>query len=400
MGVTIRQKVPGKGNPWWIFITHAGRRTSRQVGDKKAAEKAASDIRYLLQRGKFEFEEKKKPAMPTFKQYAEKVFMTEYAAHNHKESTQDSYGDVLKNHVYDAIGNKPLDQITKQDIKDLLIKKRNDGYAPATVKLIKAYMASIFEYAVGDDEILRVNPVRSLGKRMQETMRKKDLSEEINPLTREELSLLLWTVEAHFPDHYPLFLLLARTGMRIGEALGLQWGDIDFNGRFIEVKRQYSKGRLSIPKNGKTRRVDMSSQLCETLRIHQAKTCPTGENSTEKFVFTNQAGNLIDLDHWRVRVFNEALKKAGLRKVRVHDLRHSYATIRISEGHDIVDVSHQLGHHAEAFTLKVYHHWKPGKRKSEVDALDDQVLTNPSAPQLHPDASDKEKWASPARLTH
>jgi integrase len=97
-------------------------------------------------------------------------------------------GIVLKNHVYNAIGNKPLDQITKQDIKDLLVRKRSDGYAPATVKLIKAYMASIFEYAVGDDEILPVNPVRSLGKRMQDTIRKKDLSEEINPLTRDELS--------------------------------------------------------------------------------------------------------------------------------------------------------------------------------------------------------------------
>jgi integrase len=60
-----------------------------------------------------------------------------------------------------------------------------------------------------------------------------------------------------------------------------------------------------------------------------------------------------------------------LRKIRVHDLRHTYATIRISEGHDIVDVSKQLDHYSVAFTLKVYYHWIPGKRKSEVDSLDD-----------------------------
>ena len=60
MGVTIRQKIPGKGNPWWVFISHHGKRTSRQVGDKKAAETAASDIRAQLQLDQFQFEEKKK----------------------------------------------------------------------------------------------------------------------------------------------------------------------------------------------------------------------------------------------------------------------------------------------------------------------------------------------------
>jgi integrase len=197
-----------------------------------------------------------------------------------------------------------------------------------------------------------------------------------------------------------LFLLLARTGMRIGEALGLQWGDVDFAGRFIEVKRQYSKGRVSTPKNGKSRRVDMSSQLCGTLTDLQAETFPLGEIDMERFVFTNQAGNPIDLDGWRRRVFDKALTKAELRKIRVHDLRHSYATIRISEGHDIIDVSHQLGHHAESFTLKVYNHWKPGKRKSEVDALDDRVSQHPSAPYTHPGVPEKEKWAPEPRVTH
>jgi integrase len=95
-------------------------------------------------------------------------------------------------------------------------------------------------------------------------------------------------------------------------------------------------------------------------------------------------GELIDLDNWRRRVFKRALQKVELRGIRIHDLRHTYATIRISEGHDIIDVSNQLGHHSEAFTLKVYHHWKPGKRKPEVDALDDQKSEHPSAPYTHP----------------
>ena len=60
MGVIVRQKQKGKGNPWWLFVTHNGKRTSRQVGDKTAAEKAASKIRAQLQLGEFDFEKEKK----------------------------------------------------------------------------------------------------------------------------------------------------------------------------------------------------------------------------------------------------------------------------------------------------------------------------------------------------
>jgi integrase len=155
----------------------------------------------------------------------------------------------------------------------------------------------------------------------------------------------------------------------------------------------------------------MSSQLCGTLKAYQVgckkKGLGLGLGSLPEYVFTNKAGNLIDLDGWRIRVFNKAPEKAELRKIRVHDLRHTYATIRISEGHDIIDVSHQLGHHSEAFALKPHHHWKPGKRKSEVDALDDQkkqvTLAEPKrpvAPQAHPVTLEKEKWVAGSQLTH
>jgi integrase len=88
-------------------------------------------------------------------------------------------------------------------------------------------------------------------------------------------------------------------------------------------------------------------------------------------VFTNEKGGLLDKDNWRRRVFLKALKKAELREIRVHDLRHTYATLRISKGDNIQDVSNQLGHHSVKLTLDVYSHWIPGKKKDEVDALDD-----------------------------
>jgi len=81
----------------------------------------------------------------------------------------------------------------------------------------------------------------------------------------EEGDKLLEAARAHYADLYPLLLMALRTGMRKGELRALQWGDIDFTGRFIEVRRDFSKKNLSTPKSGKSRRVDMSDQLAATL---------------------------------------------------------------------------------------------------------------------------------------
>ena len=78
----------------------------------------------------------------------------------------------------------------------------------------------------------------------------------------------------------------------------------------------------------------------------------------------------LDVDNWRRRVFSKALKKAGIRRIRIHDLRHTYATLRLSKGDNIVDVANQLGDDVVT-VLEVYAHWMPGKKKDEVDALDD-----------------------------
>ena len=190
--------------------------------------------------------------------------------------------------------------------------------------------------------------------------------------------------------------------MRVGEALALQWGDIDFAGRFITLKRSVTRGRISTPKNGETRRVEMSMQLTETLKAHMAasreKGFSLGLGDLPSFVFTNEVGGFIDSHNWRNRVFTKALKKAGLREIRVHDLRHTYATLRISKGDNIPDVSNQLGHYSVKLTLGIYNIWRPGKKKDEVDGLDDD-LAHPSAPYTHPGASANKKALELSRLS-
>jgi integrase len=96
-------------------------------------------------------------------------------------------------------------------------------------------------------------------------------------------------------------------------------------------------------------------------------------------------------------VFKKALEKAELRQIRIHDLRHTYATMRIGKGDNIADVSNQLGHNSVKLTLDTYYHWMPGKNKSEVDGLDD---LRSSAPQVHPKAPKSKNGLQQHAVTH
>ncbi len=390
MGVKVRQKVKGKGQPWWVFISHKSKRTSRKIGDKRAAQVVASKIREQLSNGDFKIDDNK--SVPTFKLFAD-GFMETYSKLNHKDSTRDSYRDVLRIHINPVFGDKRLDEIERKDIKQFVVSKQTEGLSASTARLILSYFSAILAEAV-DDELIPVNPATGVRK----VIGKND-AHEIKPLTADELNHLLEIVSEHFPKHYALFLLLARTGLRIGEALSLHWRDIDFHDRFIEVKRSVARGRVSTPKSRKSRRVDMSPQLTETLLIHQTESKKKGLHlgiGELDLVFTNESGRIIDVNNWRPRVFNKALKKAGMRRIRIHDIRHSYATIRIQAGHNIADVSNQLGHHSIKFTMDVYYHWIPGKQKSEVDSLDNLHL---SAPHMHPEAVTNKKADHEVRIS-
>ena len=386
MGVTVRQKTKGKGQSWWVFVAHQGRRISKLVGDKQAAEVVASKIRAKLQLGEFNFEEEK--PVKTFKEYA-KSWLSVTVPATCKESTEREYKDILKNHIEAVFSDQKINRITRGDIKTFLLEKLNKGYARSTVVHMRNCLSGVFNLAL-DDEVIQANPSQGLGK----FLKSKDRKEDINPLTSEELKKLLDAVQDHFPEHYTLFLLLARTGMRIGEAIALQWGDIDFNGRFVEIKRSNVREIITTPKSGKSRRVDMSMQLMKSLKSHKTeskkKGLELGIGGLPEYIFTNQTGTMLYKDNWRRRVFAKALEKAELRKVRIHDLRHSYASLRIAKGDNIADVSGQLGHYSVKLTLDTYTHLLPGKKKAEVDGLDDASFL---CTKMHPIRTQKQKRA-------
>jgi len=371
MGVRVRQKVKGKGNPWWVFISHNGKRTSRKVGDKKASEAVASTIRAKLQLGEFGFEEQK--PVPTFKEHA-KLWLS--LPHDWKESTRESYLGNLNNHILPVFGSTPVNEIKRKDLKLFFDKLLSEGVASNTVALIRSPISGILSHAL-DSELIENNPI--IGLKLG-----KKTALEFEPLSKEDVVLLLENAQQYEGGtYYPSILCALRTGMRIGEIKALKWKDLDFENRLIEVRRSCRKSRITKPKNGKSRRVDMTLQLTDTLKALQTA---QKRNALEKgrpfgeWVFANNDGGMLTYKTFR-KSLTECLKLAKLREIRIHDLRHTYATIRLLSGHNIGDVSYQLGHSSIKITYDTYGHWLPGKFKSEVDELDN---LHPSAPYTHP----------------
>jgi integrase len=367
MGVTVRQKEKGKGKPWWVFINHDKKRRAIKVGDKSVAENVARKIREQLAKGDLRIGSK--PG-PTFGEYARK-WLDGYASTTLKYSTFKGYESLMKAHL-SPLMDRPLDQVTKAEIKEIIFSKLKAGLSPKTVNNIKALISSIFSHAL-EDGLVSAHPAT----RLRKFIKAKDRKADVNPLTREEAQTLLKVLADHYPRYYPFFLCALRTGMRLGEIRALKWSDIDFQGGFIEVCRAYTKGHFTTPKNGKTRRVDMSRQLGKTLQAlkteNKRRSLSKGWGELPELVFVNEFGNIIDEGNLRRRVFHPALAKAGLRRIRIHDLRHTYASLLIQQGESLAYVRDQLGHHSIQITVDIYGHLVPGANRQAVDRLDDEM---------------------------
>jgi integrase len=141
----------------------------------------------------------------------------------------------------------------------------------------------------------------------------------------------------------------------------------------IQVSRNYTHWKLTTPKSGESRRVDMSLELTQVLKdLELERQINAGASGTDvpPWVFCNENGGLLHPNNLRDRIFYGLLKKAGLRQVRFHDLRHSYASLLLQQGESPVYVKEQLGHSSIQITVDCYGHLIPGGNKQGIDRLD------------------------------
>ena len=143
--------------------------------------------------------------------------------------------------------------------------------------------------------------------------------------------------------------------MRLGELLALEWSDVDWNGMFIKVRKSYKIGKIGPTKSGKERRVDLSDQLHEELIFLHDKevkiTFKKGKKIIENIFHEN--GNYLEQNTVR-RIFKNILRISGIRDIRLHDIRHTFASLLLSAGYSPVYVKEQLGHHSIQITVDTY----------------------------------------------
>ena len=240
-----------------------------------------------------------------------------------------------------------------------------------------------------EDGHLTANPALRLGRYAR---RKDEQKFEVSALTSDEVKALLKAAKEHYEGDYAMLLCAVRTGVRLGKLAVLEWGDIQFEGRFIEVRRNRTGGKVTTPRNGKSRRVDMSKALTKELEAllvrRKEEKLRNGWKELPAQVFRSPDGEPVDGDNFRRRVFGKVLAKAGLRHVRFHDLRHTYASLLIQDGQSLAYVRDQLGHSSIQVTADVYGHLVPGANRSAVDRLDDDASTTESATPAQPTASE------------
>jgi len=294
MGVRVREKIAGSGI-YWVFVAHQGRRTSRKVGDRKAAREAARKIEARLTLGKGAFGQKAKLPAPRLKDYF-KRFEANYKS-TLKPSSWLSYEGSLRIHILPELGKYRLDEITKPMMKQLVVKMVEEGLAKDSIRLYLTSLGVLYNQAI-DDKVVSENPTKGLGLFFRQAKRKH---EEISPLTEEESLLFLEKTLEYERKHYPLFLSALHTGMRSGELAGIQWTDIDWNGKFIEVRRAINRfGEVSTvkTKNGR-RRIDLSDHLLDTLKDlrkqKQKEALKKGKNEIPEWVFTSYSGSFVSL---------------------------------------------------------------------------------------------------------
>jgi len=410
MGVKVRDDPPGSG-VWFIFVNHKGKRFAKRVGtDKRVANQIAKEVERQLAKGDLGLLPKDEPKMPTFATYATGYLKN--AAQTLKYSTWKDYSGTLRKHLTTPLGALPIDQVTRRHVKDLAFALRHGGLKPKTVRKIIGTLSVILGEAC-DDGLLSANPALQL-KKVYRSEEFKGVARHINPLTHDELAHLLDTADTHtieragkvvhpYQPHRLFLLLLARTGVRLGEALAIKWGDIDLHGGFLEVQRNLVRGRVTTPKSGKARRVELSEQLRTTLALARQEQFgkvvalnadvqaerDAAAGVADTWVFPDATGDPMDPDNFRARVWDPLLTIAKLRKVRLHDLRHTYASLLLQDGTELLYVSQQLGHHSPAFTLAIYAHLLPKDRRGAVNRLDRPASIR------KPDASDSSNAVLP-----
>lgn len=383
--MTVRKNRHGR---WMcdVQIEHADGRVERvrkvaPVQTRREAEAYERELRRAVLDGLRGREEEPEREIPTFAEFA-KVFIDTYATTNNRPSTVREKRRMLGRGLLEQLGHLRLDQIGTKEVERFKARRKADGVCNKTINEEVAVLAKALDVANQFGDLPTPPPRMRRLKAQRASFDFFDFEEA------ERLTEAAKTAGQPWSAMVPLALL---TGLRLGELRGLQWDDVDLVGRRLHVRRAADdEGELHPPKSGQSRVVDLPQRAVQILRGHKHLRGP--------FVFCRDDGAILqrwDCESGSKRERDDSplmkvCRRAGLRRMGWHGLRHTYASHLVMRGASITEVQQLLGHSTIAMTM-IYAHLSPSARRAAVALLDQPAPRSGEENQRHPDGTPLEE---------
>ncbi len=276
-----------------------------------------------------------------------------------KPTTIQDYRIILTRHLGPFFGSTDVSALAASDITSYIAAKRRSGLAIKSIANHLNFAHGVFAFALRREWVVR-NPVA-----MADRPPAAPADPDIRFLDREELEALLRAQadDVLGPTDRVLWLTAAMTGLRQGELAALRWRDVDWSARLVRVRRSYSRGQWTTPKSRRSSRaVPMADRVAAELERHFGRSAYTHDDD---LVFCHpQSGRPYDASKSRTR-FKQALKRAGLRDLRFHDLRHTHGTRMAAAGTPLRTLQGWMGHR-DYKTTEIYADFAPDPTQGAV----------------------------------
>ncbi len=326
---------------------------------------------------------------PTRKTLAE--FLTEWEgtlSETIRPTTERRYRDLIRTHITPHLGGVRLAKLTALDVQRFYAERLRAGLSPGTVQLIHDVLHKALKQAYRWGLILR-NP-----------------AEFASPPRPQEKEVITWSAEqvvafldaADGDDYRALWYLAVLTGLRRGELLGLKWEDLDLERGALSVQRSWSRAArdgwdVGSPKTKSSRRLlALSTTVVELLKAHRVRQLEyrlrVGATYSDRgFVFTQFEGRPLHVNTIIPR-FHKLTDRAGLPRIRFHDLRHTSATLSLAAGTHPKVVQERLGHSSITMTMDRYSHTTMHMQQEEAQRLEETLKQRRQQQQQAEDAQD------------
>ncbi len=315
------------------------------------------------------------PAAMTLNEFLDK-WLSESVKQKTREQTANNYAWLMKKYVRPTLGAKRLSNITTLDAQKLWNQMTAKGLTPRTVRYTNTILKYAFKQAI-QWNFLSKNPCEFC-------VLPRNIKREMQCLSPQQAVKFLETAKES--KHFCLFLLAIETGLRPSEFLALRWQDINFEKAILSVQRamlELPKGkfRSDEPKTLKSRRtIPLSNTLIDELKRHRRKQLEQkmklgSDYQIFDLIFANETGSPFTKQHVRLLHFQPLLAKAGLPKIRLHDLRHLCASLLLADGVSPKVIQERLGHSSISITLDIYSHILPSMQSDATSKLERMLKT-------------------------